>query len=171
MIVHAVVALVPVASAAWLLTAADVTLGRFGPALWNHLTTLSLALVLLASVPAAVTGVGERNAMYARWHRTHRLKLVLSLALTVAVGVELALLSGGSAPLLGALIVGVNNALTLWLSALGLRISLGRQGPGRASYVPDMYRDPPVDILKGNAALKAEPARVVDPSSEVRDVE
>ena len=107
MTVHAVAALLPVAAVAWLFGEARVSLGRLGPTLWQLLTASSLVIVLLTSIPATVTGIGERNTMYARWHRTHRLKLVLSLTLMLAVIAELVLLSRSPGPGAEAIVLGV----------------------------------------------------------------
>ncbi len=50
----------------------------------------------------------------------------------------------------------------LLLSFYGLRISLGRQGLGGTSYVPDMSRTPPVDILEVVGGWTHEDAKLID---------
>jgi len=171
MMVHSVAALVPLASVAWVLGAARASVGRFGPDLWVPLAIAALAVVLLMAIPSAVTGIGERNRMYARWHLTHTKKLVLSLALVAVLGVELVALLGKGPPSpvvswLGFLIVVANNVLVFWLGALGLKITLGRQSFGKTSYVPDMFRSPPIDIIDANAAHLNDLPKTIDPSSE-----
>jgi hypothetical protein len=63
---------------------------------------------------------------------------------------------------LGLAIVVGNNMLALTLSYFGLRITLGRQALGSTSYVADIDREPPVDILEVVAEHAHEPARVID---------
>lgn len=171
MMVHSIAALVPLASVAWVFGTAQVSIGRFGPDLWLPLATASLAIVALMAVPSTVTGIGERNQMYARWHRTHKKKLILSLALMTLLIVELIALIGygprfPTISWLGFLIVVANNVVVFWLGALGLKITLGRQSMGTTSYVPDMFRSPPIDIIETNAAQLADRPKTIDPSSE-----
>ena len=56
--------------------------------------------------------------------------------------------------------------MCLALSFYGLRISLGRQAVARASYVPDMLKTPPADVLESAAAHVAERARVIEVMGE-----
>jgi hypothetical protein len=49
---------------------------------------------------------------------------------------------------------------------MGFKISFGRQGVGRTSYVPDMFRKPPIDIIDANTAALADLPKTVDPSAE-----
>jgi hypothetical protein len=56
--------------------------------------------------------------------------------------------------------------VVLALAAYGLRITLGRQALAKASYVPDMYREPPVDILETVAAAAAIDPKLIDPHEE-----
>ena len=91
--------------------------------------------------------------------------------LMVVLVVELSAMFGGGVPApafswLGFLIIVVNNVLSFWLGALGFKISLGRQSIGKTSYVPDMFRSPPIDIIDANAAELADLPRTIDPSSE-----
>ena len=109
--------------------------------------------------------------MYAQWHRSHKKKLVLSLTLVTLLIVELIALLGYGSRIptiswLGFLIVVANNVVVFWLGALGLKITLGRQSIGTTSYVPDMFRSPPIDIIETNAAQLADRPRTIDPSSE-----
>lgn len=166
---HSVAAFVPLASVAWILGATRVSIGRFGPDLWVGLANFSLVIVVLTALPTIVTGVGERNRKYALWHRAHTMKLALSLMLMLVSAIEIAAFLGFGAPTnalswRGLLVVVINNLLSFWLGALGFKITLGRQGFGKTSYVPDMFRDPPIDIVDRNAAELAEPPRTIDPS-------
>ena len=169
MLVHALLALVPVAAAAFLLEAAGVTIGRFGPELWRFLLVLALGLVLLLALPVTLSGILERRHLYVTWHRTHRLKLVLSAALVALVAGELRWLLGGSAEGLvgGAAVVVVNTVIAGLLSALGLKMTLGRQSFAATSYRPDLFSDRPVDALALAAAHLSEPADVIDVMGEV----
>jgi hypothetical protein len=68
--------------------------------------------------------------------------------------------------LLGFSIVIGNCVVALALSYFGLRITLGRQGLGTTSYVPEMDREPPVDILEVVAEHASEPPKVIDVQKE-----
>jgi hypothetical protein len=132
---------------------------------------VALIGMLAVAVPAIVTGVNERNRMYANWPPSHRAKLVLSIILLALVTVELAALGSGAAPQgalswLGLAIVVGNCAVALALSYYGLRITLGRQALARTTYVPDMDREPPVDIIDVVADRAREPARLIDVREE-----
>jgi len=172
MVVHAVIALAAVAAAAFALDATGTIVGGVAPGTWALLWRGSLLLVLLAALPATLTGITERNHMYVNWHFSHRAKLVLSLALLALTAWELiaALGSGGRAPsvssALGLAVVVGNPVVCLTLSFYGLRISLGRQAIARTSYVPDMMQTPPVDVLASAAAHVAERARVIEVMEE-----
>ena len=161
MMAHAVAALVPLASLTWIAEAVGFDPAGLDPGIWVFMTRLSLILVLAMALPTTISGIGERNHMYAKWHSTHKIKLVLSLALVMLTALETwALLatdvSWELTSWLGLLIVVVNNAVSLALGAYGLKITLGRQALGRASYTPDMDRDPPVDILQVDAPYVTE---------------
>lgn len=173
MIVHVVVASLPLAAAAWLLARSGIAIGRFGPELWNFIAIGALAVTLAGALPATVTGVAERNHMHVRWHRSHAFKLALSVALIIAVGAEIAAWVLGARPdnspgWLLLLVVVVNNLLNAGLIAIGLKMTLGRFGWGSASYTPDMYRRPPVDILEENATYIAELPKTIEPHVEKR---
>lgn len=171
MVVHSVVALVLLAASAFVLEARSVVIGRFGDDLWAVMLRGSLLGVLALAVPSIVTGIADRDHMYANWHPSHRAKLILSFALTLLVVAELIwLLAAPESPRLlsglGAAVVLANVMTTAALASLGLRITLGRQSLGRSSYVPDMYRKPPLDILDSVAAGIAEEAKLIDPLEE-----
>lgn len=165
--VHTVVALTPLAAVAFVVGAARIRPFGLHPASWDLLVNASLVLVLVVAIPSTLTGVLERNHMYANWHRTHRIKLALSMALIGLVGVELwhLLRPGVVVPLIspiGIAVVVLNNLVVFALCAFGLKMTLGRLGVGSASYVPDMFRDPPIDILRATADRKREPPKMID---------
>ncbi len=168
MVVHAVIAFAAVAAVALPLDAAGAAAGAVAPGTWALLWRGSLLLVLLAALPATLSGVFERSHMYANWHGSHKAKLALSLALVALAVWELtaALGTGGRAPALssplGLAVVAGNPLVCLALSFYGLRISLGRQAVARTSYVPDMMKTPPVDVLEAAAAHVAERAKVIE---------
>ncbi len=164
MLVHAVLASVPVAAAAFVLEAAGATIGGIGPDVWRFLTRAALVVTLAAALPSTLSGVLERGHMYVTWHPTHRAKLLLSLALIVLVAVELAALLGGVAPGVstGIAVVGANLLVGALLSVFGLKMTLGRQGLARLSYRPDLLKTPPVDVLAANADFVGEPPDVID---------
>lgn len=163
MLVHAVFAAVPLAALAFALEVGGVTLGSFGPAVWRFLARASLAITLVVAVPATLAGVLERRHMYVTWHRTHALKLALSLLLIVLVAAELAALGrGGATVLVGVAVVVCNTVAVALLSVYGLKMTLGRQSLARTSYRPDMLEQPPVDVLALNAAAIGEPPDLID---------
>ena len=167
-VVHSVIALVLVAAGAAALSVTSTELGRFGPDLWLFLLRGSLVGGLLLSLPAIATGISDRNHLYATWHPSHRAKLWLSVVLVISVGIGVA--ASAAAPMrivswLGAAI-GTSVVTVLALAAYGLRITLGRQALARTSYVSDMDRQPPVDILEAVAAAAADQPKLVDPHEE-----
>lgn len=168
MLVHSVIALAVLAAASFALELTGASLGRLGAELWWFLLRSSLAGVLLLSVPAIVTGLADRDHAYATWHPSHRAKLVLSLLLVALVAGELAALLAGSAHIARWFGAGIaaNVVVVVALAAYGLRITLGRLALARTSYVPDMHREPPVDILAAVAVAAAEEPRLIDPSEE-----
>ena len=171
MLVHAVIALAPLAAAAMILEASSVNLGGIGPAVWAFLFRGSLIGMLLIALPSILTGISERNHLYVNWPPSHRMKLALSVVLVVLVGFELVTVFGSDNPLqLGsglalAVIVG-NCAVVFALSAYGLRITLGRQSLGRTSYKPDMDFDPPMNILECVADFAGDPPKLIDVRKE-----
>jgi len=168
MVVHAVIAFAGVAALALTLDAAGSNVPGVAPGTWALLWRGSLLLVLLAALPATLTGIAERAHMYANWHGSHKAKLVLSLALVALTACELAAAFGPArhavpvSSALGLAVVAANPLVCLALSFYGLRISLGRQALARTSYVPDMRKSPPVDVLASAAAHVAERARVIE---------
>ena len=171
MLVHAVIAFAPVAAVGFVLDSLAVTVAGIEPDAWCLLMWGALVGMLAVALPATLTGISERNHMYANWPPSHRAKLILSLVLIAMVSGEIvALWSGaGEHGLLSwiglAMVVG-NIAVALALSYYGLRITLGRQGLGSTSYVADMDRDPPVDILDVVAEHAREPAKIIDVQKE-----
>ena len=127
--------------------------------------------MLALALPASVTGVSERNHMYANWSRSHRAKLILSLALMVMVSVELIGLGYSTGAhrffswLALAIVVG-NCAVVFGLSYFGLKITLGRQALARTSYQPDMDWEPPLNILECVADFAADPPKLIDVQKE-----
>ncbi|MCG6948767.1 MAG: hypothetical protein LJE93_07640 [Acidobacteria bacterium] len=172
MLVHAVIAFAPLAACSFLLDATGATVAGIGPPVWRLLLWGSLVGMLAVALPATVTGIAERNHLYANWPPSHRAKLALSAILIALIAIELYALwlnqaNGGGIPWLGVAVVIGNNAVALALSYYGLRITLGRQAlAATSSYVADMDREPPVDILDVVAHQAAEPARMVDVRQE-----
>jgi hypothetical protein len=167
MLVHAVIAFAPLAAVGFVLDASAATFAGIDPEVWRLLLWVSLVGMLATALPATLTGISERNHMYANWPPSHRAKLVLSLVLVVMVAAEVVALSTGvghegAFSWLGFAIVIGNNAVAFALSYYGLRITLGRQGFGSTSYVSEMDREPPVDILEVVAEHAHEPAKLID---------
>jgi hypothetical protein len=172
MLVHAVVALAPLAALSYVLEAGRMTLFSVGPDVWGFLLRGSLIGMLVLALPSALTGVVERNHMYVNWPPSHRAKLALSLMLVVMVSIELTALVGiDGAPVtaswLGFAIVIGNCAVVFGLSFFGLQITLGRQGFGATSYKPDMDWDPPLDILACVSDFAGDPPKLIDVRGEV----
>jgi hypothetical protein len=173
MMVHAVVALAPLAALSFVLEAGSMTVVSVGPEVWSFLLRGSLIGMLVLAVPSILTGVAERNHMYVNWPLSHRTKLALSLALVVMVSVELIALVGidgvpVAASWLGLAIVIGNSAVVFGLSFFGLQITLGRQGFGGTSYKPDMDWDPPLDILACVADFAGDPPKLIDVQGEAK---
>lgn len=167
MLVHAVIAFAPLGAVSLVLDASAVAIGSLQPATWRSLLWGALVGMLVVSIPATVTGVIERKHLYANWPPSHRVKLALSLALMVLVAWEVIALAStkGAVVLTSSLGLAVllgNNLLALALSYFGLRITLGRQAFASTSYVADMDREPPVDILEAVAEHKHESAKLID---------
>ncbi len=171
MLVHAVVALAPLAAISFLLETGALTLGWIGPLTWAFLLRGSLVGILVLAVPATVSGITERNHMYTNWPPSHRAKLALSVLLVVMVAAELLILRSSGAALdiiswLGFAIIVANCAVVFALSFFGLKITLGRQGFGRTSYVPDLDWDPPLDILSCVADFSGDAPKLIDVQKE-----
>ena len=171
MLVHAVIAFAPLAAVSFVLDASAATVGGIDAGVWRLLLWVALVGMLVVALPATLTGISERNHMYANWPPSHRAKLVLSLVLVILVFGEIIALwsSTGAYSVIswfGLTIVVGNCAVALALSYYGLRISLGRQGFGSTSYVSDMDREPPVDILDVVAEHADEPPKMIDVQKE-----
>jgi hypothetical protein len=171
MLVHAVIGFTPLAAVSFVLDVWGAAIGGIDPSTWRLLLWVALVGMLLVALPATLTGISERNHLYANWPPSHRAKLVLSLILAVSVVAEMAALASADgavhlASLLGLAIIVGNNLLALALSYFGLRITLGRQAFGSTSYVADMDREPPVDILEVVAGRSLEPAKLIDVRKE-----
>jgi hypothetical protein len=171
MLVHAVIAFAPLAAVSFVLDGSAATVGGIDPGVWRLLLWLALVGMLVVALPATLTGISERNHMYANWPPSHRAKLVLSLVLIAMVSVEIVALMSGAGEReviswLGLAIVVGNCAVALALSYYGLRITLGRQGLGTTSYVSDMDRQPPVDVLEVVAEHVHEPPKMIDVQKE-----
>jgi hypothetical protein len=167
MLVHAVIAFAPLAAVSFVLDASAATVGGIDTEVWRLLLWVALFGMLIVALPATLTGISERNHMYANWPPSHRAKLVLSLFLVVMVSAEIVALwsdAGGRGLIswLGLAIVAGNCAVALALSYYGLRITLGRQSVGSTSYVPDMDREPPIDILDVVAEHAREEPKMID---------
>jgi len=168
MLVHSVLAFVPIAAVAFALAGGEATIGPFGPDVWRFLLRASLAVVLLAGILATVTGVLERRHLYVTWHPTHTRKLWLALALVALSALALGALAAagpGGAPLVLAALAGLVLAAA-GLAVLGLKMTLGRMSLAATSYVPDLEQEPPVDVLAATAARLAEPPDLIDPMEE-----
>ena len=171
MLVHAVVALAPLAAVAFVLEATSCTAAEAGVNV--QFLRGSLLGMLLISVPSLLTGIGERNHMYVNWPPSHRVKLVLSVLLLAVVLLELAAVLASDGPLrlgswLAAAIVVGNCVAVLGLAVYGLRITLGRVSLAATSYQPDMDFDPPMDIVDCVAEFAADPAKLVEVREENR---
>ncbi len=171
MLVHAVVALAPLAAVAMILEATSVTIAGIGPTIWAFLFRGSLVGIMLMALPSILTGISERNHMYVNWTPSHRIKLVLSIALVVLVCFELVAVFGSQTPLrldswLALVVILGNCALVLGLSAFGLRITLGRQSLAGTSYKPDMDFDPPINILDCVSDFAEDPPKLIDVREE-----
>jgi hypothetical protein len=171
MLVHVVIAFAPLAAVSFVLDASATTVAGIDAGVWRLLLWVALAGMLVVALPATLTGISERNHLYVNWPPSHRAKLVLSVVLVVMVTAEIfALWAGAGGPgvisWLGLAIVVGNCAIALALSYYGLRITLGRQGVGSTSYVPDLDRDPPVDILDVVAEHAHEPPKMIDVQKE-----
>jgi hypothetical protein len=171
MLVHAVIAFAPLAAVSFVFDASAASVSGIDAGVWRLLLWVALAGMLIVALPATLTGISERNHMYANWPPSHRAKLVLSLVLVVMVSGEIIALWTGSGAYrvvswLGLAIVVGNCVVALALSYYGLRITLGRQGIGSTSYVSDMDREPPVDILDVVAEHASEEPKMIDVQKE-----
>jgi hypothetical protein len=171
MMVHGVVAFAPLAALALILEATGSTVGPAGPEVWALLLRGSLGAMLVLAVPSTISGITERNHMYAVWPPSHRAKLALSLALVLLVAGELLCITGAAEPpavfsWFGLAVVVGNCLVVFCLSYFGLKITLGRQAFGRTSYLPDMDWEPPIDILACVADYSGDPPKLIDVREE-----
>ena len=167
MIVHVVAALAPLAAVAFIFFILRIEFLSFDQLIWKFLVWFSLIVILLVSIPAISTGIFERNHIYAKWHSTHKIKLVLSVLLVFAIMIELIVLSRSGLgtslfSLLGLLIILANNLLVFFLGVYGLKISLGRQSFGKESYEADLFKKEPVDILINAGEQRKKEAKYLD---------
>ncbi|NQU64028.1 MAG: hypothetical protein HQ517_07060 [SAR324 cluster bacterium] len=167
MMVHSIAALAPLAALAYIFLKQRVSLFSIDQRSWAFLVVLSLILIFLITLPSVISGVFERNHIYAKWHSTHKIKLVLSGLLTCLLFVELLLLQAGelNGPLfstLGILVIFANNIVIFLLCKYGLKITLGRQSLTKTSYEPDLFKKEPVDILVMAGKLKKEQPKYMD---------
>lgn len=171
MMVHGVVAFAPLAALSLVLESAGTTVGPAGPEVWALLLTGSLLGMVILAVPSTVSGITERNHMYAGWPPSHRAKLVLSVALLLLVVGELMALGRAPGPpvlvsWLGLAVIVGNCCVVFGLSYFGLKITLGRQGLGGTSYLPDMDLQPPIDILSAVAEYSGDSPKLIDVQEE-----
>ena len=89
MLVHAIIAFAPLAAVSFVLDASAATVGGIDTEVWRLLLWVALFGMLIVALPATLTGISERNHMYANWPPSHRVKLVLSLVLVVMVSAEI----------------------------------------------------------------------------------
>lgn len=169
--VHGVVAFAPLAAASLVLESAGTTVGPAGPETWALLLRGSLVGMLVLAIPSTLSGISERNHMYAGWPPSHRAKLVLSAALIVLAAGELwALIASAGRveafSLFGFAVCVGNSLVVFGLSFFGLRITLGRQAFGGTSYLPDMDWEPPIDILACVADYSDDPPKLIDVQEE-----
>ncbi len=167
MMVHSIAALAPLAAVAYIFLKLQVTFLSIDGKTWAFLVVFSTILIFAITLPSVLSGVFERNHIYAKWHSTHKIKLGLSALLTAIVIGELILLSAGELngalfSLLGVLVIFGNNIVTFLLCKYGLKITLGRQSVGRTSYEPDLFKKEPVDILVMAGELKKEEPKYMD---------
>ncbi len=171
MMVHGVVAFAPLAALALVLASRESTIGPAGPEVWGLLLRGSLLAMLVLAIPSTISGITERNHMYAGWPPSHRAKLVLSVALIVLVAGELVVVYGavevpGVLSLFGLAVVLGNCLVVFGLSFFGLKITLGRQAFGKTSYLPDMDWEPAIDILACVADYSGDPPKLIDVREE-----
>lgn len=167
MMVHSIVAFSPISAIAYILFQLKIDIFFFDTSTWNFLTVFAISVMLLVLVPSAVTGVFERNRVYANWHSTHKIKAGLSFVLALFLILELTIIKSHGlgdplVSLIGLLVIIGNNLVVFSLSAYGLKITLGRQSIARTSYQPDLFKKEPLDILVLAGENKKEEAKYYD---------
>lgn len=167
MMVHSVIGLAFVAAVTFIFLKLGITFLGFEGKTWRFLTIFSVIVIFLISFPSIFSGIFERGHVYAKWHSTHKIKLILSLLLLLVLVIEIIMflqsgLQGNLFSLLGILIIFANTVLSMLLGAYGLKISLGRQTFEKTSYTPDLQLDEPIDILVSAGKNRKEEAKYLD---------
>jgi hypothetical protein len=167
MMVHSLLALAPLAALAFILVNLRIEFFSFQIKTWDLIVKFSVVVIFLLSIPSLVSGIAERNKMYAKWHFTHKVKTILSVLLVLAtflelIGLILSEISGGLLTWLGLGIICINNVLCFLLSYFGLKITLGRQSLKKPSYVPDLFQEGSQDILEKAGQYAKEEPKFVD---------
>ena len=171
MLVHFVVALAPLAAIAFIFLKQQVNFLTFDEKTWSFFTVFSIVIIFLTTIPSILSGIFERGHIYAKWHTTHKTKMIFSILLLAMLSIELILMiqngvQGGLFSLLGLFIIFGNNVIVFILSVLGLKISMGRQSLAKTSYVPDLFKKDHTDILVLAAKLKKEAPKYIDLTQE-----
>lgn len=167
MMVHVIAALAPLAAIAYILFKLKAEVFSISPNTFGFLVYFSIITIFLTSIPSTLSGIFERNHVYAKWHSTHKVKLILSLILMLCLIGQISFLyrSGLGDPMVsffGFLIIFGNNVIVFALGVYGFKISLGRQSIGKASYTPDLFKEEPVDILENAGILRKQEAKYLD---------
>ena len=167
MLVHSIAAFAPLGALAFIFMKQQVRFLSFDEKTWLFLTVLSVILSFLVALPSVLSGVFERGHIYVRWAPSHQAKLVLSLLFLAMLVIELVTIATGGLDqgmfsLTGILLIFGNNIVVFLLCKYGLKISLGRQSLEKTSYVPDLFKPEPIDILTINGELKKEAPKYLD---------
>ena len=167
MMVHSIAALALLAAVTFIFLKLEIGFFSFGQATWHFLTIFSLIAIFLILFPSILSGIFERGHVYAKWHTTHKIKLILSLILLIFLVIQLVLLTqdgmkGALFSALGVLIIFGNNIISFLLCGYGLKITLGRQSLSKTSYIPDLFKKEPVDILVSAGKHRKEEAKYLD---------
>ena len=171
MLVHFVVALAPLAAIAFIFLKQQVSFLSFDEKTWSFLTVFSIVIIFLTTIPSILSGIFERGHVYAKWHTTHKVKMVYSSLLLAILGIELILMMQNGVQdelfsLLGILLIFGNNVIAFILGALGLKISMGRQSLAKTSYIPDLFKKDHTDILVTAGKLRKEAPKYIDLTQE-----
>lgn len=138
-VVHSVVAFSPLAFFAFICYKTDITFLMMSNREWKFLMLFSLFFLFLLAIPSTISGVFETNKMYPKWHKTHKMKLFLSLTLIILVFFLLYLdIQNTQLNLFCLFLILV---IVFFLSFYGLKITLGRQSFAKTSYVPDFFNN------------------------------
>lgn len=165
--IHSLLALAPLAALAYILLTTGINILSFGTQTWDLIVKFSIFMLLILSFPSMLSGIFERNRMYAQWHFSHKAKTIISLLLILATLMEfIGLLKQGNTTelsyFLGISIIFINNLLCFFLNYFGLKITLGRQSLKKPSYTPDLYKKDQVDILEKASQYAKEEPKFVD---------